>query len=366
MFVNRPLRLALLMAAACAVVHVPQAAEAAYKHIPGVPVYGQYPELPAGCEATAVTMVMQWAGARATKVDVANAIPRESLPYEAYGRLFGGDPHQGFVGDPYQKEGSFGVFAAPMVSVVDRWLPGRGVNLTGATFQELLRIVEAGRPVAAWVTNSLQEPEINARWYTDMGRSVIWRSPEHVMTLVGFTDTEVIVNDPAHGVVRRYNKDRFAHIYNVMGRHALTVSQDMQPKFAVYQASKWLWEFPTIEGAIQYAKQWDHARIVETSTGQTKWDNIYSQVFQYDRYLGDFASQQGAIGFAKRWDHAKVIDASTRVVTWNNYPKHVYQNQHLIREFRANETFWAIEYAKGYADSRVIDTATGQVLWQFK
>jgi uncharacterized protein YvpB len=356
----------LMLVLAAAMTCLSGTAEAASKRIWGVPVYGQYPELPAGCEAAAVTMILNWAGANVTKSDVAAAIPRQPLLWRTDGILFGGDPHEGFVGDPFVKEGSFGVFAKPMVSVIDRYLPGRGVDLSGKSFEELLRVVDSGQPVAAWVTNYLEEPKVNANWRTRFGRWITWRSPEHVMTIVGYNDTQIIVNDPANGTVRTYPRDRFKYVWETMGRHALTIAYKPQPKYTVYQYSRPLGEFPTLEESIQYAKLWDHSKVIEKSTGQVKWDNWPARVFQYNTYLNDFLSQTGAIGYAKLWDHSKVIDITTGRIIWNNWPKLVYQGDRLIKTYAWYDTEAAISYAKLYANSRVVDGCTNEVLWRFQ
>jgi len=309
-------------------------------------------------------MVLQWAGVKASKVDVANAVKKEPLLWREHGTTRGGDPFRGFVGNPFKKE-SFGVFAKPMVEVVDSYLPGRGVDLTGKTFADLLAVVDSGRPVAAWVTNKLEEPKNNATWYTTDGKRIVWQSPEHVMVIIGYTDSEIIVNDGADGTIRNYNRARFTSIWEKMGRHALTVSVTPQMKFQVFQNDKLLKEFASVTEGISYAKLWGRSRVVEKSTGETKWDNIYSQVFQYNVYLGDFASQTGAIQFAQKWNNARVVDVSTKTITWNNYPRVVYQGDKVINEFPYTETYWAIEYAKQYANSKVVDGATGVVLWKF-
>lgn len=48
--------------------------------IPDVPVLSQNPELPTGCEATATTMLLQWAGVQVNKSEVADALPKEDMP----------------------------------------------------------------------------------------------------------------------------------------------------------------------------------------------------------------------------------------------------------------------------------------------
>lgn len=341
------------------------AAEAASKRIWNVPVYGQYPELPAGCEATAVAMLLNWAGAGVTKTGVADAIAREPLHYRSNGRLLGGDPELGFIGNPYVKEGSFGVFAKPMVDVIDRYLPGRGVDLTGSTLSGLLTLIDQGHPVAAWVSNKLEMPKENARWHTAAGKQVIWRSPEHVMAIIGYNDQQIIVNDGADGTVRHYPRDQFEAVYNAMGRHALTIARYPQPKFSVYQYNTWLRDFPSLNEAIAFAKRWDHSKVEEKATKLLRWDNWPGAVYQYDKHLGSFPSRLEAIAYAQQYAHSRVIDLTTGKLGWDNWPNYVYQGERLIKEFPAIETHWAIEYAKGYADSRVVDGGSGAVVWSW-
>ncbi|MGZ4112372.1 MAG: C39 family peptidase, partial [Tumebacillaceae bacterium] len=117
--------------------------------ITDVPVIGQYPKLPTGCEATALTMLLQWAGVQVTKEDVADALVKEPLPFERDGRMIGGHPNRGFVGDPYTEE-SFGVFHEPIAAAVETFLPGRADDRSGMRFAELLALIDEGRPVVVW------------------------------------------------------------------------------------------------------------------------------------------------------------------------------------------------------------------------
>ncbi len=49
--------------------------------INNVPLINQFPELPTGCEATALTMLLRYHGVNVSKKDIADTIPREPLPY---------------------------------------------------------------------------------------------------------------------------------------------------------------------------------------------------------------------------------------------------------------------------------------------
>ncbi|WP_252899057.1 C39 family peptidase [Secundilactobacillus odoratitofui] len=60
-----------------------------------VPLIAQRPELPTGCEITAVTMMLKYIGADVTKVQLA-----KEMPYDA------SDCDKGFVGDPFTDNGN--------------------------------------------------------------------------------------------------------------------------------------------------------------------------------------------------------------------------------------------------------------------
>lgn len=76
--------------------------------IDNFPIIGQMPELPTGCEITALTMALQYYGYDADKVTMAS----EYLPtagtgnyYGDDGRLYGNDLNQYFIGDPFTEGG---------------------------------------------------------------------------------------------------------------------------------------------------------------------------------------------------------------------------------------------------------------------
>lgn len=200
----------------------------ASKKIEGVPAINQYPQLPTGCEPTAVAMLLQWANVSTTKEEVARKIPKEPLPWSQYGKLWGGNPYQGFVGDPFSSTG-FGVFSQPILGVINQFLPGRALSLTGSSFDELLETVDTGRPVVVWATIGLKPASINSTWLTSDGGQVIWKIPEHAMTLIGFDESNVIVNDPSNGQTRTYSRSLFKQRYEQMGSHAVTLTASASP-----------------------------------------------------------------------------------------------------------------------------------------
>lgn len=195
--------------------------------IEGVPVLYQYPVLPTGCEATALTMLLNWAGVDVTKETVADGLVKEPDPFERDGKLVGGNPHRAFIGDPYDKE-SYGTFHEVIATALEGYLPGKARDVSGLSFKELLAHVEAGRPVVVWATIELKEPRPTDLWEDihDSGTMIQWRSPEHCMTLVGYGEEVVVINDPHTGKQEHYDRDLFRLRWEQMGRQAVTVKSE--------------------------------------------------------------------------------------------------------------------------------------------
>lgn len=132
------------------------------------PAICQRPNLPTGCEMTAVTMMLQYAGVNISKEQVANETPKSNNPYT------------GFMGNPYSNYG-YGLWVAPsgIASVVARHL-GRSLNMTG------------------WSLDSIKNQLINRHLV------VAWQSHmhgfgTHAITLTGFDGGGFFYNDPWTG-----------------------------------------------------------------------------------------------------------------------------------------------------------------------
>ena len=132
------------------------------------PAISQRPNLPTGCEMTAVTMMLQYAGVNISKEQVANETPKS------------GNPYTGFMGNPYSNYG-YGLWVAPsgIAPVVARHL-GRSLNMTG------------------WSIDSLKNQLINRHLV------VAWQAHmhgfgTHAITLTGFDGGGFFYNDPWTG-----------------------------------------------------------------------------------------------------------------------------------------------------------------------
>lgn len=195
----------------------------------------QKPELPTGCEVTALTMLLRFCGFDVDKVQLADGYLTCKTEGTATFR-------EAFIGTPYNS-GGYGCFAPVIVDTANKYIQaqnsGRIVkDLTGSDFDLLLREVASNHPVAVW--GSINMTDIQEKYcYTiydyverteDGGTTeprdldVYWLENEHCFVLKGY-DLErnvVIVNDPLAGEME-YDMDRFKEVYTQCYRQALIV-----------------------------------------------------------------------------------------------------------------------------------------------
>ncbi|MCL6595111.1 MAG: C39 family peptidase [Firmicutes bacterium] len=187
----------------------------------------QFPQLPNGCEVTSLSMLLGAVGHPVSKMRLARLMPVDPTPRRlgAGGQILAwGDPNVGFVGSVYVHADGFGMYHGPVVRLIDRLLPGRGLDLTGRPFDSLLARVAAGQPVEVWTTVPLS-PDVP--WVT-------WQSPEgpvhttleeHAVLLVGYTPSKVLIANPFNGeAAQSVPRARFIASWQVMGRQAVTVA----------------------------------------------------------------------------------------------------------------------------------------------
>lgn len=191
--------------------------------IPGVPVFNQYPELPTGCEATSLAMLLNWGGVKVSKYDVVDALPKGEKVRLVDGKWLGANPADEFVGDPYSDDGSFGVFEGPILETIETFAPSKSINLTGLEFAALLDVIRAGKAVMAWTTIEQKQTYLSKTWIDKNGKTIDWYCNEHAVVITGFDGDHLIVNDPYTGKVEYYKRDLFEHNWQSMGKRAVTL-----------------------------------------------------------------------------------------------------------------------------------------------
>lgn len=149
----------------------------------------QNPELPTGCEMTAVTMMLRYAGVNINKFQVANETPRSS----------NGD--YGFVGNPYSVTGWW-VFPTGIAPVVQNHL-GTSQVMTGASLAAIQEKLNIGHLVVVWMAN--------------MNGFV-----NHAITLTGYNASGFFYNNPWTGRKEAMSYGEFYGHWNADAQRALS------------------------------------------------------------------------------------------------------------------------------------------------
>lgn len=188
----------------------------------------QTPELPTGCEITALTMALQYHGYEVSKTTMAKQyLPKSSKWYYVGDKRYGPDTRVVFAGNPFSSGGAV-CGASAIVTAADRYLSDTGagqraVNLTGSSPEELYDMVRSGTPVVVWVTIEMVDRSVSGGWYVEGTDEYLeWSKMDHCAVLMGVQDDRVVINDPITGVVT-YSKERFESVYKQRGLQAVII-----------------------------------------------------------------------------------------------------------------------------------------------
>lgn len=200
----------------------------------------QLPELPVGCEITALTILLRHCGFDAEKTDLAkNYLPKSwgNARYED-GKTYKDSFYDYFIGDPFGT--GYGCFSYAIEKAANAYIADHGggftvKNISGSHPDVLYDYLAAGTPVLCWATDGMIEPEYYETWYDNAtGEQLDWYLNEHCFVLAGFNISGdlVTLNDPMKGIID-YNINKFETRYDQMHRQAIVIlpngSQEKAP-----------------------------------------------------------------------------------------------------------------------------------------
>lgn len=195
-----------------------------------VPVVLQNPQLPHGCEITAMTAAFNYYGLNLSKMKMAKKyLPTEEI-VEKDGKRIGPDPNKVYAGNPANKLTGTYIFAPAITKVAKRVARDyqtnlQVTNLTGAGKKKIIETVQQGVPVMMWVTLDLSKPKKKEGWYIKgTNRKPTMYRNLHVVVLTGYEDDKVIVMDPLHGYVS-HDTTKFFKSYKEMGSQAIAIEK---------------------------------------------------------------------------------------------------------------------------------------------
>lgn len=171
----------------------------------------QLPELPTGCEITALTAYLRFLGFDADKTKLAeDYLPRSGFPEERNGKYYVDSFFYNFVGDPFSR--GYGCFSYAIVAAAEKYIADKGgeydvVNISGSEPETLYGYIRNGIPVICWGTIDMREPIFCGEyWYDNTTRERLeWLNDEHCFVLTGYDKQSgtVTINDPLAGIVKR-------------------------------------------------------------------------------------------------------------------------------------------------------------------
>ena len=187
----------------------------------------QNPELPNGCEATSLAMLLQWAGCPVDKVKLAEKyLPKKDFAQADSERL-GPDPSRAYAGDPASAGGWY-CFEGPVIHAGNTWLTEQDssfqvVSLTGLTQGALEDYLDAGIPLAVWVTLNYAPPRLSSfQWTLPNGTRYAPYSNLHCVVLAGREGGGYQIADPISGW-QTISPAVFWNSFDALGRRAAAV-----------------------------------------------------------------------------------------------------------------------------------------------
>lgn len=181
----------------------------------------QYPELPTGCEAVALSNALTYYGFSLSKYEIVDRwLPRS-----------GWDWVTAYQGNPYSwGGGAWNSCCAPALCIAANNYLGahgsslRAYNITGTSFSNLYDYIAQGYPVIVWNTVDMGLPGLSTetRWHD--GTPYRLYGGTHTVVLKGFDKNNgtVLVADSISGYVSR-DAGSFGWIYSVLGSQAVVI-----------------------------------------------------------------------------------------------------------------------------------------------
>ena len=155
----------------------------------------QNPTLPNGCEITSLAMALNSLGFDVSKETLSdNYLPKAKIGEANF--------YEEFVGNP-RNANAYGCYAGAIVNAANSYLASQGSDLravdhTGSSFEDILKIVQSGKPVIVWITYYINDdPGYTTKWWVD-GEYLVWKGNLHCVLLKGYDTGKhtVIVDDP--------------------------------------------------------------------------------------------------------------------------------------------------------------------------
>lgn len=175
-----------------------------------IPMIKQLPEYHNGCEATSLTMMLNYAGIKVDKATVVSKMKKDTIPIKR---------------DSTGKSPGYSIDPVALAPLVNYYLPGKTLDLTGCSYETLENTMLSGRPVVVWITVYFNNPTFPHNW-TSNGKVVKADFSQHAVLLTGMDEKSLYYNDPLSGAKNsKIDKTVFQSVWSKMGRKALSYNK---------------------------------------------------------------------------------------------------------------------------------------------
>lgn len=189
----------------------------------------QQPLLPNGCEAASTAMLLGWAGAPAAMDELFfEYFPRADFSHMGNDR-FGPDPETAYAGDASSERGGWYCFEGAAAEGANAFLtaqssPYRARALHGADRETLCEYLDAGLPLAVWVTRGYEQPRFsNFSWVLPNGSRYTPYANLHCVVLAGRAEDGLLrIADPLEGW-QTVEPEVFWQSFEAMGGRAVAI-----------------------------------------------------------------------------------------------------------------------------------------------
>lgn len=186
---------------------------------------------PMGCEAVSATMLLNFYGYDVTAKQMIDAVPTGLGKYEKDGVWYAADPFEEFAGDPRKRrtEGSYGCFAKPLLTAMNKFAGGRAKDISGCDVEDLFRNVSEGRPVVVWGASNGNTIKEGVLWQcvdkdgNPTGKTFQELEREHCLLLIGYDENTVLLHDPSRSENVVQTKELFVSNWEKLFKQAIII-----------------------------------------------------------------------------------------------------------------------------------------------